>query len=315
MDRKVDAAARSTPGGAAVADQGWCSYRRWYRMTPVLASDLLGFPAGARLLLVNADDLGMHPAVNRGVIAAIENGIARSCSLMTPCSAAADAMHRLRDHPHIPFGIHLTLVRDTPDDTWSPLSRPRDVPTLVDPVGRLFLHAHAAELLAQMRIEEVEREFRAQLDTVLTTGLRPTHLDFHSLADGGRDDVLDLALMLAAEHGLAVRVWLDSGRRVARHHGRPVIDHPFLDSFQLDVEGKADRYAALLCSLPAGLTEWAVHPAVARGSGTPGPPGREVRYTDYQFLVSARARELVESEAVTLIDYRLLQRAWTSGNG
>ena len=284
-------------------------------MTPVLASELLGFPTDTRLLLVNADDLGMHTSVNRGVIAAIESGIARSCSLMTPCPAAADAMSMLRDHPHIPFGVHLTLVRDTPCDTWSPLSSPRDVPTLVDPSGWLFLHAHAAELLAQMRIEEVEREFRAQLDTVLTTGLRPTHLDFHSLADGGRDDVLDLTLMLADEHGLAVRVWLDRGQRIARHRGRPVIDHPFLDSFQLDIEGKANRYAALLRSLPAGLTEWAVHPAVAHTAGTLGPSGWAVRYTDHQFLTSAIARELVETEVVTLIDYRPLQRAWTSGGG
>lgn len=279
----------------------------------MLASELLDFPPEARVLLVNADDLGMHPAVNRGVIAAIENGIARSCSLMTPCPAAPEAMRMLIDRPQIPFGIHLTLVRDTPHDTWSPLSPPHDVPTLIDTTGRLFLHAHAAELLARMRIEEVEREFRAQLDAVLTAGLRPTHLDFHSLADGGRDDVLDVALMLADEHDVAVRVWLDRGRGVARCQGRPVVDHPFLDSFQLATEGKADRYVALLRALPPGLTEWAVHPAVAPASGTRAPSGWQVRHTDLQFLVSARAREVIEAEGIVLIDYRPLRRAWTSG--
>ncbi|MEB0161079.1 hypothetical protein, partial [Pseudomonas sp. AH2 (2023)] len=84
-------------------------------------------------------------------------------------------------------------------------------------------------------------------------------LDFHSLADGGRDDVLDVALTLAQEHGLAVRVWLDRNREVVRQRGRPVVDHAFLDSFQLDVEAKDDLYATLLRSLPAGLTEGAVH--------------------------------------------------------
>lgn len=281
----------------------------------VLATELLGLPADARVLLVNADDLGMHPAINQGVIAAIDNGIARSCSLMAPCPAAADAMDLLRDRPHVPFGVHLTLVRDTHADTWTPLSPPRDVPTLVDATGRLFLSAQASQLLARMRIDDVAREFRAQVDAVLAAGLRPTHLDFHSLADGGRVDVLDVALTLADEHGLAVRVWLDRGRGIARMQGRPVVDHPFLDSFSLGVEGKADRYAALLRSLPVGLTEWAVHPAMPSGSAVPAPPAWQVWHTDFQFLVSARARELVDAEGIVLIDYRPLQRAWATRAG
>jgi predicted glycoside hydrolase/deacetylase ChbG (UPF0249 family) len=273
-------------------------------MSPVLSSEMLGFPPDARVLIVNADDLGMHPAVNRGVLDAIENGIARSCSVMAPCPAAADALALLRERPHIPFGVHLTLVRDTPADTWTPLSR--DVPTLVDRSGRLFLHAEATQLLAGLRIDDVRREFRAQLDAILATGLRPTHLDFHSLADGGRDDVLDVALLLAEKHDLAVRVWLDRGRAVARNRGRPVVDHPFLDSFSLDIEAKAERYAALLRSLPAGLSEWAVHPAIDHE-----PSGGPVRVTDHEFLVSDRARELVDSENIVLIDYRRLQQVWT----
>lgn len=276
---------------------------------------MLGFPPDARVLLLNADDLGMHPAVNRGVLDAIENGIARSCSLMVLCPAAADALRLLLDRPHVPFGVHLTLVRDTLADTWIPLSPARDVPTLVDPTGRLFLHAQAPQLLARLRIEDVQRGFRAQLHAVLATGLQPTHLDFHSLADGGRNDVLNVALMLAEEHDLAVRVWLDRGRDMARRRGHPVIDHPFLDSFQLDVEGKADRYATLLRSLPVGLSEWAIHPAAAHQPLTPAPSGWLVRSTDHQFLVSAQARELVEAEGIVLIDYRPLQRMWTSGDG
>ena len=283
-------------------------------MVSMLASQLLGYPSDARLLLVNADDFGMHPAVNRGVLNAIENGIARSCSLMAPCPAATDAMQLLLDRPHIPFGIHLTLVRDTPEDAWTPLSPPHDVPTLVDATGRLFLHSQAQQLLTQMRIEDTEREFRAQIEVVLATGLRPTHLDFHSLADGGRDDVLDIALLLADEYSLAVRVWLKRGRSIALHRSRPVVDHPFLDSFQMTIDRKADRYAVILHALPAGLTEWAVHPA-AHGSETSAPSGWRIRYTDHQFLVSARARELIAAENVILIDYRPLQRAWKRAEG
>jgi predicted glycoside hydrolase/deacetylase ChbG (UPF0249 family) len=280
----------------------------------VLSSELLGFPPDARVLIVNADDLGMNPAINTGVIAAVEEGIATSCSLMAPCPGAEHAMRLLRDRPHVAFGIHLTLVRDHPHDRWAPVTPAREVPTLVEADGLLPRYGQIGQLLARARIDEVEREFRAQLGVVLAAGLRPTHLDFHSIADGGRDDILDLTVALAAEHGLAVRVWLEPGRRRARGHGRPVVDHPFLDSTRLDPTTKADRYAELLRALPPGLTEWAVHPAAADPAAeVADPDGWRGRRGDLEFLVSPRARELVAEEGVVLIDYRPLQDAWDAG--
>ncbi|WP_281291430.1 ChbG/HpnK family deacetylase, partial [Streptomyces botrytidirepellens] len=78
------------------------------------STELLGLPADARALLLTADDFGMYPAVNTAVIESIERAIAASCSLMVPCPAAPHAMRPLRERPHIPFGVHLTLVRDLP---------------------------------------------------------------------------------------------------------------------------------------------------------------------------------------------------------
>nr|WP_281291431.1 ChbG/HpnK family deacetylase [Streptomyces botrytidirepellens] len=45
------------------------------------------------------------------------------------------------------------------------------------------------------RPAEVEREFRAQIDAVLDAGLAPAHLDWHCLADGGREGIRDLTLI------------------------------------------------------------------------------------------------------------------------
>jgi hypothetical protein len=53
-------------------------------------------------------------------------------------------------------------------------------------------------------------------------GLTPTHLYWHCLADGGRDDILDLTLALAKEYALAVRIWLEPRRRKLRQRGLPV---------------------------------------------------------------------------------------------
>lgn len=276
----------------------------------ILSSELLGFPPEARVLVVNADDLGTHPGINVAVIDSIRRGIVSSTSLMVPCPAAPDAMDLLRRHPEIPFGVHLTLVRDSDRLGWTPLTHKQDVPSLIDETGHLHSVSRIAEFLRRARVEEVELELRAQVDAVIDAGMAPTHLDWHCLADGGREDILDLTLALAEEYHLAARVWLEPGLRKVRRRGLPVIDHDFLDSFSLSLDGKHGRYVELLRRLPAGLNEWAVHP---------GPADEEsrlldgwlVRHTDHQFLTSQQAREVVDQEGIIVIDYSLVQRAWT----
>jgi hypothetical protein len=66
------------------------------------------------------------------------------------------------------------------------------VPSLLDEAGELFTPAQIPELLARARLDEVEHEFRAQVDA----GLTSSHLDWHCLADGGREDILDLTVAL-----------------------------------------------------------------------------------------------------------------------
>jgi hypothetical protein len=263
-------------------------------------------------LIVSCDDLGMHESVNVAVFEAVQEGIASSASLMVPCPAAEPAMQMLSRTPSVPFGIHLTLTRDGPGHRWAPMAPAAHVPSLVEETGLLLTSAAAPQLLARARLEDVERELRAQIDVVARSGLTPTHLDWHVLADGGRPDFLDLTMALAREHGLAARVWLEPGRRTARGRGLPVVDHDFLDSFVLPVAGKAERYVQALRSLPAGLSEWAVHPAVGEETAAEADLGWTVRRSDHAFLSSRLARRVIEEEDIVVIDYRGLQRVWAS---
>jgi predicted glycoside hydrolase/deacetylase ChbG (UPF0249 family) len=206
----------------------------------------------------------MHDAVNAAVVESIEHGIASSCSLMVPCPAAANAMRLLRERPHIPFGIHVALIRDSPEYHWGPVAAKADVPSLLDPdTDELYVNtpAQRTALLAVAKLTDVERELRALIDAVVDVGLARTHLDWHCLADGGRADILHLAMALAKDYGVAARVWLDDGRRKARQQGKPVVDNPFLDSYSTRLHDKAATYERMLRELSPGLNEWAVHPA------------------------------------------------------
>jgi len=296
-------------------------YGRLARLPRIVSMgpELLGFDADARVLILNCDDLGMHEAVNVAIFDSIENGVATSCSLMVPCPGAADAIRMLRERPHVPCGIHLTLIRDKPSYVWGPSSPKADVPSLLDPdTGELFTDepVNRNRMLAQARLDDVERELRTQINTVFDAGLSPTHLDWHCLGDGGRGDIFDLGLALADEYGLAARVWLDDGCQKARSLGKPVVDGTWLDSFTVGVEGKSQTYARLLRALPSGLSEWAVHPALATKDWQAiEQDGWRVRQSDHAFLMSGGAREILAEEGINVIDYTLVQNVWRASPG
>jgi predicted glycoside hydrolase/deacetylase ChbG (UPF0249 family) len=46
----------------------------------MLSSELLGYSAAARVLIINADDFEMYPSVNNAVVQSIDGGIASSAA-------------------------------------------------------------------------------------------------------------------------------------------------------------------------------------------------------------------------------------------
>src|SRR5947199_7750161 len=63
-----------------------------------------------RYLIVNGDDLGMSPGVNRGIIEAQRRGILTSASLMVDALASEDAAALAATAPDLSLGLHVELV-------------------------------------------------------------------------------------------------------------------------------------------------------------------------------------------------------------
>jgi predicted glycoside hydrolase/deacetylase ChbG (UPF0249 family) len=281
------------------------------RLHVSVTNQRLGYPADARLLIINADDFGLCHAINAAIVRSLVEGIVCSTSVMVPCPWALHALHLLGDHPAIPFGVHLTVVCEPAHHRWGPLTCREKVPSLVDETGYFYSFERIPELLAQLKLDELEVEFRAQIETVLAANLTPTHLDWHCLRGGGGAAIVNLMFRLARDYGLAMRgvdlPWIEKMQR----QGLPTADHVFLDSYQLDVVDKPAQYARLLRNLPIGLSEWAVHPgfddAEVRAIGSLGPRERQ---TDVDFLISAEARALIQQEGITLLSYKPLQAVW-----
>lgn len=158
---------------------------------------------GLKRLIVTADDVGLHPGMTRGALAAHDGGIVTAASVAPNGRDFEPAVEQLRDRPRLDVGAHLTLVGERP------LSDPARIPSLVGADGRLHAKypAFAARYgLGRIRAADLETELRAQVERLLATGLRVVYLNSHQHLHL-LPRVLDVVLALAREHGIpAVRI-------------------------------------------------------------------------------------------------------------
>src|SRR5207302_4894466 len=110
-------------------------------------------------VIVNADDFGQSPGVNRGIIEAHERGIVTSASLMVRWPAAREAAEYAAAHPQLGLGLHIDLGEwYLRSGQWAPLYQ---VVSMDDP---------------QAVRAEVRRQFE-QFHQL--TGRQPDHVDSH----------------------------------------------------------------------------------------------------------------------------------------
>ena len=125
-------------------------------------------------LIVNADDLGISEPINEGIFLAHRLGLVTSASIMPVGKAFHHAIGRLADVPRLDIGIHLTLVAE------EPLIRRNT--TLINGGNRFpkdigaFLMAY---LTGGIRLRDIRREWTAQIEKALDSGIAVTHMDSH----------------------------------------------------------------------------------------------------------------------------------------
>lgn len=132
--------------------------------------------ASSRLVIINADDMGLHRAINQGIAQAHRQGVVTSASIVACGEAFEDAVDILRACPALGAGVHLTLVEERP------VAPARMVPSLIDRAGQMrpsYKHFARDWCMGLIKKQEVEYELEAQVERVLQHGIRPSHLDSH----------------------------------------------------------------------------------------------------------------------------------------
>jgi predicted glycoside hydrolase/deacetylase ChbG (UPF0249 family) len=140
-------------------------------------AERLGHPAGTKLLIVHADDLGVSHSVDAASFDALDKDAVSSASIMMPCPWVTEVAAYARAHPDADLGLHLTLTSEWKTFRWGSVESRDKVPSLLDPSGTLWTETEA--VAAHAKPEEAEREIRAQIDRAMALGIHPTHLDSH----------------------------------------------------------------------------------------------------------------------------------------
>ena len=267
-------------------------------------AERLGHSPDARLVIINADDLGLCQAANSGVYESVRQGLATSATIMVPCPWARAAA---ADYSGEDIGVHLTLNAEHEQFRWGPITH---APSLLDGDGGF--PRTVADLWDHADLDEVRRECRAQIERAILWGFDISHLDSHMGALQLRPEFFDVYLDLAVEFGLPIRLSGASTqkaigfpfRELATEEGVIITDH------FVHVGGVGSRRAieAALFDLPAGVTELYVHPATDTPELRALDDDWASRVDDLHLMChDSRLRAMVERSGAMLIGYRELR--------
>jgi chitin disaccharide deacetylase len=231
-----------------------------------------------RRLIINADDLGYDPAVDRGLLRAMRTGLVTSATLMVNTPYSAEAAKAARG---LAVGLHLNLSRGRPVSPAWPPSLLGDGAFLETQAPALPQNAVEAEQLL---------------------GRRPTHLDVHKHLHR-HAAVLAGVAHVAQEHSLPVRA-LDAAMRAAlRGWGVATTDF-FVGEAGTLAYWTLPRFLFALQALQEGTTELMCHPGEPPSAVVSGYALQ--RQVELETLTAPEAREALGRAGVVLCDFGVL---------
>ena len=127
-------------------------------------------------LIVNADDFGLDSETVEWTIKGFETGKLTSATVMTGMPGTERAVAYAKAHPQFSFGVHLCLVDE------KSISNPEDIPSMIDPkTGKLWATRQfiIRNFLGLIKVADIKREMRAQVESLLAMGLKISHVDGH----------------------------------------------------------------------------------------------------------------------------------------
>lgn len=160
-------------------------------------------------LLIRGDDIGSSHSANIACIKSYTEGIVQSVEVMVPCGWFPEAVEMLNENPGLDVGVHLVMTSEWEKIKWRPLT---GISSITDDRGYFFpmvwpndnFGPAQAFRESEWKIEDVEKELRAQIELAKKEIKNVSHLSSHMGFPSADESIDSLVVALAKEYGLYI---------------------------------------------------------------------------------------------------------------
>ena len=260
-------------------------------------------------LIINSDDYGRTPDISRGIREAHLRGVVTSttCMMNIP-TTTQDIAIALQETPNLAMGVHLVLTMG------KPIVTPAAGSTITDEQGYFFKYRPFFEQVPNLNIDEVQAEWRAQIETFIRAANRkPTHLDSHHHSSYFSPGLFRAMLELARQYDCAIRFpftgKISNELEATYPHVSDLIRefnpvHPdhFVVNFY-DEGATLEELLNIVNHLPDGTSEIMCHPGLVDGAFANESVYNFQRERELQILTHPAVREAIDLNGIELITF------------
>ena len=278
-------------------------------------AERLGYPAGSKLLILHADDLGVAHSEDTASFDALNRGAVSSASVMIPTPWVSEVAAYFKAHPNVDLGLHLTLTSEWETYRWGSVEGRERVPSLLDSAGTF---PNDESIVAKMaKPADVDRELRAQVERALALGIRPTHIDSHMGSLFTTPELVAIYVKVAHDYHLPFLAVKGSGFGAPGAGLSPqdvVLDAVVIADRQVPNDQWKAWYLSQIAGLKPGITELIVHlgydnaelQAVTVNHDAYGSAWRQ---RDYDVVTSPEFAKALKDNNVIVVKWKDLYRA------
>jgi predicted glycoside hydrolase/deacetylase ChbG (UPF0249 family) len=281
-------------------------------------AERLGHPRDAKLLILHADDLGVAHSENAASFDALDKGGINSASIMMTTPWVTETAEYQKRNPNADFGLHLVMTAEWDTYRWGGVAPNDKTTSLHDPDGTMPRQVRTVATRA--KVDEVERELRAQIDRAYAIGLKPTHVDSHMGALFSTPELFATYVKVARSYKLPYLAFIGAMNPAARSAIQPgdIFPDTVFDAGNTPKEQWKQFYLDALKNLKPGLTEILFHlgyddaelKAVTVNKDAYGSAWRQ---RDYDVVTSPEWKQALKDNNVVLVTWRDIQKAMYPG--
>lgn len=248
-------------------------------------------------LIVRGDDMGYSHDTNLSIIKAHKEGILTSASVHVPCPYSDEAFALCKANPRLAAGIHVTLWDSIP---VRPVLPYEEIPSLETAYGFFYL-SRADFDRAHPKLEDVEKEVRAQIAKARASGLHFVYLDCHNMGtqQNLRPDIRLLFIRIAKEQRLLISTHEGEIRMginpIKWSHPAVWTTFPRLVEQSEFIDAQRDLFFEKLSTMKPGLHLLVTHPGLY-----PPAHAREMN----EIILSPRTRQIIRDRKIRLVSYQ-----------